>query len=75
MSGGRAAGPRPSAATAAPTPEGLRRKARGDRKAPASGSVAAKMMGRWRSGATLALRPLHDDPQLGADNGRNNAFL
>ena len=29
--------------------------------------VAAKMMGRWRSGAPLALCPLHDDPELGAD--------
>ena len=37
--------------------------------------VAAKMMGRWRSGAPLALCPLHDDPELGADRARNNAFL
>ncbi len=37
--------------------------------------VAAKMMGRWRSGAPLAQCPLHDDPALGADRGRNNAFL
>ena len=37
--------------------------------------VAAKMMGRWRSGAPLALYPLHDDPELGADPHRNNAFL
>jgi Dyp-type peroxidase family len=49
-------------------------------KANASGSegeelVAAKMMGRWRSGAPLALCPLHDDPDLGADARRNNAFL
>jgi Dyp-type peroxidase family len=36
--------------------------------------VAAKMMGRWRSGAPLALCPLHDDPALGADNTRHNAF-
>ena len=36
--------------------------------------VAAKMMGRWRSGAPLALCPLHDDPGLGADSSRNNAF-
>lgn len=36
--------------------------------------LAAKMMGRWRSGAPLALCPLHDDPQLGADRLRNNAF-
>lgn len=37
--------------------------------------LAAKMMGRWRSGAPLALCPLHDDPALGADPARNNAFL
>ena len=37
--------------------------------------LAAKMMGRWRSGAPLALCPLHDDPALGADRARNNAFL
>jgi Dyp-type peroxidase family len=37
--------------------------------------LAAKMMGRWRSGAPLALCPLHDDPALGADSMRNNAFL
>ena len=37
--------------------------------------LAAKMMGRWRSGAPLALCPMHDDPALGADALRNNAFL
>jgi Dyp-type peroxidase family len=37
--------------------------------------LAAKMMGRWRSGAPLALCPEHDDPQLGADPKRNNKFL
>ena len=37
--------------------------------------LAAKMMGRWRSGAPLAFCPLHDDPELGADPRRNNAFL
>ncbi|GIF13635.1 hypothetical protein [Actinoplanes teichomyceticus] len=31
-------------------------------------------MGRWRSGAALALAPERDDPALGADRGRNNAF-
>src|SRR5678815_2906174 len=36
--------------------------------------LAAKMMGRWRSGAPLALCPLHDDPALGADAERRNAF-
>jgi Dyp-type peroxidase family len=37
--------------------------------------LAAKMMGRWRSGAPLALCPFHDDPQLGADPHKNNAFM
>ena len=37
--------------------------------------LAAKMMGRWRSGAPLALCPLHDNPELGTDRQRNNAFL
>jgi Dyp-type peroxidase family len=37
--------------------------------------LAAKMMGRWRSGAPLALCPLHDDLELAADPRRNNAFL
>ena len=37
--------------------------------------LAAKMMGRWRSGAPLALCPFHDDPALGVDPRRNNDFL
>jgi len=37
--------------------------------------LAAKMMGRWRSGAPLALCPVHDEPQIGADPRRNNDFL
>lgn len=37
--------------------------------------VAAKMVGRWRSGAPLALSPGRDDPPLGADSKRNNDFL
>jgi Dyp-type peroxidase family len=37
--------------------------------------LGAKMMGRWQSGAPLALRPEQDDPQLGADQQRNNDFL
>ena len=37
--------------------------------------LAAKMMGRWRSGAPLALCPFHDDPGLGGDPRRNNDFL
>jgi Dyp-type peroxidase family len=36
--------------------------------------VAAKLMGRWRSGAPLVLAPEKDDPVLGADNQRNNDF-
>jgi len=37
--------------------------------------LAAKMMGRWRSGAPLALSPNNDDRGLGADPKRNNDFL
>jgi Dyp-type peroxidase family len=37
--------------------------------------VAAKMMGRWRSGAPLALASAADDPIVGGDTLRNNAFL
>ena len=36
--------------------------------------VAAKLMGRWRSGAPLVLAPDRDDPALGADIQRNNDF-
>jgi len=36
--------------------------------------LAAKMVGRWRSGAPLVLAPDHDDPALGADANRNNDF-
>src|ERR1700741_1136749 len=36
--------------------------------------VAAKLMGRWRSGAPLVLAPDKDDPALGADAQRNNDF-
>ncbi len=36
--------------------------------------LAAKFMGRWRSGAPLVLSPEHDDPELGADPMRNNDF-
>jgi Dyp-type peroxidase family len=36
--------------------------------------VAAKLMGRWRSGAPLVLAPTKDDPQLAADPQRNNNF-
>lgn len=37
--------------------------------------LAAKIVGRWPSGAPLALAPEHDDPELGGDPQRNNAFL
>ena len=30
-------------------------------------SLAAKFMGRWRSGAPLTLAPDKDDPELGAE--------
>jgi Dyp-type peroxidase family len=37
--------------------------------------LAAKFVGRWPSGAPLALAPDSDDPELGADPTRNNAFM
>jgi Dyp-type peroxidase family len=37
--------------------------------------LGAKMVGRWQSGAPLALCPERDDPELGADAHRNNGFL
>ncbi|WP_037501265.1 Dyp-type peroxidase [Solirubrobacter soli] len=36
--------------------------------------LAAKLVGRWRSGAPLTLAPEADDPVLGADPSRNNDF-
>ena len=36
--------------------------------------VAAKLVGRWRSGAPLTLAPDADNPALGADPRRNNDF-
>jgi Dyp-type peroxidase family len=36
--------------------------------------VAAKLVGRWRSGAPLTLAPNVDNPALGADPRRNNDF-
>jgi Dyp-type peroxidase family len=36
--------------------------------------VAAKLVGRWRSGAPLTLAPDVDNPTLGADPLRNNDF-
>jgi Dyp-type peroxidase family len=45
-------------------------------KSPAEEELlAAKFVGRWPSGAPLALAPERDDPELGADPERNNAFL
>ena len=37
--------------------------------------LGAKMVGRWQSGAPLAVAPNEDDSELGADDARNNAFL
>jgi Dyp-type peroxidase family len=36
--------------------------------------LAAKLVGRWRSGAPLTLAPDADNPALGADPRRNNDF-
>jgi Dyp-type peroxidase family len=36
--------------------------------------LAARMVGRWKSGAPLELAPLRDDPRFGADEKRNNNF-
>jgi Dyp-type peroxidase family len=36
--------------------------------------LAAKLVGRWRSGAPLTLAPERDDPAMGADPRRNNDF-
>jgi deferrochelatase/peroxidase EfeB len=36
--------------------------------------MAAKLMGRWRSGAPLVLAPDKDDPELGGDLQRTNDF-
>lgn len=36
--------------------------------------LAAKLVGRWRSGAPLELSPDHDDPGLGSDDARNDDF-
>lgn len=47
-----------------------------DNAAAAGGEemLAAKLMGRWRSGSPLALAPAADLPDLAADIERNNAF-
>ena len=36
--------------------------------------LGAKILGRWQSGAPLALSPDQDDPELGSDPARNNDF-
>ena len=36
--------------------------------------LGAKIVGRWPSGAPLALAPDRDDPELGEDDRRNNDF-
>jgi Dyp-type peroxidase family len=36
--------------------------------------LGAKMVGRWQSGAPLALSPTGDDPELGQDTRRHNDF-
>jgi len=37
--------------------------------------LGAKMVGRWQSGAPLAVSPEVDDPEVGSDPRRNNDFL
>jgi Dyp-type peroxidase family len=37
--------------------------------------LGAKIVGRWQSGAPLTLSPDRDDPALGADPRKNNAFV
>ena len=54
---------------------GFRRYLRDNARSPQDEErIAAKMVGRWRSGAPLALSPEHDDPELAADPQRNNDF-
>jgi Dyp-type peroxidase family len=36
--------------------------------------LAARMVGRWKSGAPMELAPMRDDPRLGGDDKRNNDF-
>src|SRR5262249_1041131 len=53
----------------------FRRYLRAEASSPADEElIAAKMVGRWRSGAPLVLAPEHDDQQLGSDPARNNEF-
>ncbi|MGK7942054.1 MAG: Dyp-type peroxidase [Crocosphaera sp.] len=37
-------------------------------------TLAAKLMGRWYSGAPIVLSPQEDNPQMGSDHGINNHF-
>ncbi|CUA72643.1 Peroxidase 2 [Rhizoctonia solani] len=37
--------------------------------------LGARLVGRWKSGAPVQLRPLYDDPALGKDEKRNNDFV
>lgn len=37
--------------------------------------LTAKFVGCWPNGAPLLLAPERDDPELGGDPKRNNAFL
>lgn len=36
--------------------------------------LAARVLGRWKSGAPLELAPRRDDPRFDADEKRNNDF-
>jgi len=49
-------------------------KENGDRLGMDAALLGARMMGRWKSGAPLVLAPMQDNPELGADPGRNNDF-
>ncbi|KAG9599849.1 hypothetical protein KCU77_g3591, partial [Aureobasidium melanogenum] len=45
-----------------------------DPTASASDLLGARLVGRWKSGAPIALKPFQDDPTLGVDPARNNNF-
>ncbi|KAJ7934208.1 hypothetical protein B0H13DRAFT_1535786, partial [Mycena leptocephala] len=47
-----------------------------DELTPEQGSepLGARMVGRWKSGASIFLSPTADDPILAADPNRNNDF-
>ncbi|CAE6439647.1 unnamed protein product [Rhizoctonia solani] len=46
----------------------------GFREEDGAALFAARLVGRWKSGAPLALAPIRDDPELAADPKRNNDF-